>query len=99
MDDDASLNLWQFRNDLVYEEAMEFHDAFKGPDPAHILKEMADLLYVLYGTAVSYGWDLDEAFKRVHRSNMSKFPMTKNKDGKVVKGPNYIPPQLQDLVE
>ena len=43
------------------------------------------------------------AFARVHQSNMSKLdddgkPM-KRKDGKVLKGPNYKPPVLDDLVE
>src|SRR3972149_2730140 len=39
---------------------------------AHLLKELADLAYVIYGTAEAFGWDLDEALRRVHESNMSK---------------------------
>lgn len=43
-----------------------------------------------------------EAFKRVHASNMSKLgddgKPIKRADGKVVKGPNYKPPVLDDLV-
>lgn len=43
-----------------------------------------------------------EAFKRVHESNMSKLgddgkPIY-NEDGKVMKGPNYKAPNLEDLV-
>ena len=47
-------------------------------------------------------WDLDEALHRVHESNMSK--LDKNgkpiyrEDGKVLKGPNYAPPNLENLV-
>src|SRR2546429_6004229 len=32
----------------------------------------SDLLYVVYGTAVSYGIDMNPVFREVHRSNMSK---------------------------
>lgn len=44
---------------------------------------------------------LNEAFNRVHRSNMSKLTdgqLVKREDGKVLKGPNYQPPNLKDLV-
>ena len=66
------------------------------------LKELADLVYVCYQYAANQGWDLDEALHRVHKSNMSKLdkegkPIFRE-DGKVLKGPNYAPPNLEDLV-
>ena len=66
------------------------------------LKELADLVYVCYQYAANMGWDLDEAMHRVHESNMSKLdeegkPILRE-DGKVLKGPNYKPPNLEDLV-
>lgn len=69
---------------------------------ASLLKELADLLYVIYGTAETFGWDIDEAFKRVHQSNMSKLdeagrPIYRE-DGKVIKGKFYKEPDLKDLV-
>jgi len=68
-----------------------------------MLKEIADLVYVLYGYAATYGWDLDKAVRRVHLSNMSKLGLDgkpiKNAQGKVIKGPNYKKPKLTDLVE
>ena len=68
----------------------------------HCLKELADLVYVCYQYAANMGWDLDEAMFRVHQSNMSKLdeegkPIYRE-DGKVLKGPNYQPPNLADLV-
>lgn len=70
----------------------------------NLLKEGADLLYVLLGTFVSLGLgeQLIEAFKRVHESNMSKLgedgkPIYRE-DGKVMKGPNYKAPTLDDLI-
>ena len=69
---------------------------------ADCLKELADLVYVWYQYAENQGWDLDEALHRVHESNMSKLDEDGNpifrKDGKVLKGPNYAPPSLEDLV-
>ena len=66
------------------------------------LKELADLVYVCYQYAENMRCDLDEALYRVHESNMSKLgddskPIYRD-DGKVLKGPNYKPPDLSDLV-
>ena len=70
--------------------------------PAEALKELADLVYVCYQYAENMGWFLDEALDRVHASNMSKLgedglPIYRD-DGKVLKGPNYKPPTLTDLI-
>lgn len=79
----------------------EFDEVLDAKSKTEMLKELADLVYVAYGYAVTYGWDLDEAFLRVHSSNMSKLhngiPQYRD-DGKVLKGPNYQPPNLEDLV-
>ena len=88
---------------LIDEEWSEFHEAFYFEDDCDQLKELADLVYVCYQMAASQEWDLDEAMKRVHESNMSKLgedgkPIYRE-DGKVLKGPNYAPPNLKDLVK
>jgi len=85
---------------LIEEEFKEF--SLEDTDLVAALKELADLVYVCYGYAATFGWDLDEAVKRVHASNMSKLgddgnPI-KREDGKVLKGPNYKKPDLTDLV-
>ena len=87
---------------LIDEEWSEFHEAFHFKDEAEQLKELADLVYVAYQMAASQDWDLDEAMRRVHQSNMSKLgedgkPIYRA-DGKVLKGPNYKPPYLNDLI-
>ena len=93
---------------LIVEEFKEFLEAegllFRH-DPAFTtdtLKELADLVYVCYQYAENMGWDLDTAMDRVHQSNMSKLgedgkPILRE-DGKVLKGPNYQPPTLTDLI-
>ena len=87
---------------LIDEEWSEFHEAYHHEPRDHVLKELADLVYVCFQYAASQDWDLDEAMRRVHRSNMSKLgedgkPIYRG-DGKVLKGPNYKPPSLGDLV-
>ena len=62
------------------------------------LQEMCDVVYVIKGTALSFGMDFDKAFDLVHQANMSKFPVTKTKEGKVKKGKNYQPPVLEECV-
>jgi NTP pyrophosphatase (non-canonical NTP hydrolase) len=65
------------------------------------LKELTDLMVVVFQMAEAFGWDLDSAYNRVMDSNMSKLvdgkPL-KRDDGKVLKGPNYHPPVLIDFV-
>jgi len=67
------------------------------PPKEATLKELADLVYVCY----QYAESIDEALDRVHKSNMSKLdkdgkPIYRE-DGKVLKGPDYKPPDLSDL--
>ena len=93
---------------LIVEEFKEFLDAENQlimglvVNSAECLKELADLVYVCYQYAANLGWDLDEALDRVHQSNLSKLDDNGNpiyrEDGKVLKGPNYQPPNLNDLV-
>ena len=71
---------------------------------AHLMKELADLQYVLSGTIVTFkelSPDFDVVFNRVHESNMSKLDDDGNpirdKEGKVMKGPNYVKAELEDL--
>jgi phosphoribosyl-ATP pyrophosphohydrolase len=92
----------QMQKSLIDEEWSEFHEAFHLKDEHEQLKELCDLVYVCYQFAANEGWDLDEAMDRVHKSNMSKLddkgqPIYRP-DGKVLKGPNYKPPNLTDLL-
>jgi len=93
---------------IIVEEFKEFLEAegmlfmHSLPHQEHALKELADLVYVCYQYAENMGWLLDEALNRVHISNMSKLdedgkPIYRD-DGKVLKGPNYKPPDLSDLI-
>ena len=93
---------------LIIEEFKEFLEAeglmFRDNTELHAncLKELSDLVYVCYQYAANMGWDLDKAMHLVHESNMSKLdeygkPIFRE-DGKVLKGPHYKPPNLEELV-
>ena len=96
------------QKNLIVEEFKEFleADGFLFRHGKNVqeecLKELSDLVYVCYQYAENMGWFLDEALDRVHKSNMSKLgedgkPIYRE-DGKVLKGPNYEPPTLTDLI-
>jgi predicted HAD superfamily Cof-like phosphohydrolase len=84
---------------LIQEEFDELKEAMATGNLAAVAKEMADLLYVTYGTAVSYGIDMEAVFREVHRSNLSKVGGYKRADGKWVKPPTYSPADIEPIVE
>ncbi len=97
IEDDGELVL--LREHLLEEE---FDEVLSFMSKENLLKELADLLYVTYGYAATFGLNIDEAFNRVHESNLSKLgddgkPVVRE-DGKILKGPNYKAPDLGDLV-
>ena len=108
--------LLEFRYKLILEEVKELGEEiayamaesqFKAGIPlrvkARMLKELADVQYVISGLAVALGLPLSQAFIRVHKSNMSKLGVDGKpiyrEDGKVLKGPNYISPEMEELFE
>jgi predicted HAD superfamily Cof-like phosphohydrolase len=99
---DENVHELQFK--LIIEEynelRVEFENELDGSNTDQ-LKELADLVFVCYQYAAARGWDLDTAMRRVFESNMSKLVDGKplrRADGKVMKGPKYQPPILDDLV-
>ena len=93
----------QLRYDLIKEELNELEQAMKAKDLKEVADALTDILYVAYGAGYAYGIDLDKCFKEVQRANMSKLgkdgkPIY-NEKGKVMKGSNYIEPNLKQFVE
>ena len=98
-------NVYELQFSLIEEEFRELGEAFiqelYGVTKEEQLKELADLVFVCYQYAAARGWNLDVAMRRVFESNMSKLVDGKplrREDGKVLKGPNYQPPILEDLL-
>jgi len=91
-------DLAKLRIALLEEEVDEFVTAAKKGDLIGIADALADIAYVVYGTALTYGIDLDSVLQEVHRSNMSKLgadgkPLLRD-DGKVIKSEQYFPPDI-----
>jgi len=102
--------LWDMQVGLINEESCEFLEAAEemSADPENpdlreaVVKELSDLVFVCYQFAATYNIDLDKAMTLVFESNMSKLdeqgmPIYRE-DGKVLKGPNYQPPDLADCL-
>ena len=93
----------QLRFDLIKEELDELKEAIETKNLKEIADALTDILYVAYGAGYAYGINLDKCFKEVQRANMSKLgkdgePIF-NEKGKVMKGPNYLEPNLKQFVE
>jgi predicted HAD superfamily Cof-like phosphohydrolase len=98
----AEFNTAELRFELITEEVEELATAIDNDDIVEIADALTDILYVVYGAGHAYGIDLDECFCEVHRSNMSKLgedgkPIYRE-DGKVMKGPQYSPPDLEGVI-
>ena len=90
------------RYELIREELEELKEALDNKDIKEVADALADILYVTYGAGHAFGIDLDKCFEEVQNSNMSKLgsdgkPIY-NKNGKVMKGPNYFKPDLRKFV-
>jgi len=87
---------------LIEEELQELKDAIKNKDIVEVADALTDILVVTYGGAAAWGLEIDKCFSEVHRSNMSKLSTDGkpiyNDYGKVMKGPNYSPPDLKKFI-
>jgi len=90
------------RKKLIDEEFQELKDAINDKNMVEIADALTDILVVTYGAGAAFGINLDKCFEEVHRSNMSKLSAKGepiyNEYGKVMKGPNYSPPNLKKFV-
>ena len=92
----------KLRFDLIQEELTELDEAIKNKDLKEVADALTDILYVTYGAGHAFGLDLDKCFKEVQNSNMSKLgkdgkPIY-NEQGKVMKGPGYFKPNLDQFI-
>lgn len=94
------------RGDFIQEELDEYRHALATGGLVEIADALGDLLYVILGTGVHHGIDLQPIFDEIHRSNMTKTP-EETKTIKVVngqeakrctKGSTYEAPQLAELL-
>jgi predicted HAD superfamily Cof-like phosphohydrolase len=77
----------------------ELIPALQSGDLVQTADGLGDGLYVLYGTAISYGIDMEPIFDEIHRSNMTKDLIKKNGFGKVQKGEDFSPADIKSVLE
>ena len=93
----------KLRIDLIEEELEELKDAINKKDLKETIDALTDILYVTYGAGHAFGVNLDKCFEEVQNSNMSKLgedgkPIY-NENGKVMKGPNFFKPNLNQFLK
>ena len=93
------------RFDLMKEENEEYLEAANNNDMVEVADALGDMLYILCGTIIEHGMQhkIEAVFEEIQRSNMSKLgedgqPIYRE-DGKVLKGPNYFKPHIQQILE
>jgi predicted HAD superfamily Cof-like phosphohydrolase len=95
----------KLRFNLMDEENKEYLEAAENDDLVEVADALGDMLYILCGTILEHGmqYKIEEVFNEIQRSNMSKLgangkPIYRE-DGKVLKGPNYFPPNIKEILE
>jgi predicted HAD superfamily Cof-like phosphohydrolase len=93
----------ELRLDLISEEYRETINALGEANIVAIADGIADLIYVLVGTALEYGIPLDRVWNEVQRTNMTKIDINtgkvrKREDGKVLKPDGWKAPDIHKAV-
>jgi predicted HAD superfamily Cof-like phosphohydrolase len=93
------------RHRLMEEENLEYLEAAMNGDLIGVADALGDMLYILCGTILSHGMQdkIEAVFEKIQKSNMSKLgadgkPIYRE-DGKVIKGPNYFPPDIESVFD
>ncbi|MEW2410487.1 MazG nucleotide pyrophosphohydrolase domain-containing protein [Streptomyces griseoviridis] len=90
------------RGALLREEAAEVAEVAVDGPLDKLAHELADVVYVAYGTALVHGIDLDAVIAEIHRSNMTKLgpdgQVVRREDGKVLKGAHYRAPDVSAVL-
>ncbi|TWV39868.1 hypothetical protein FRZ03_23230 [Streptomyces misionensis] len=99
---EVSPELAAHRRDMLAEEAAEVEEVSVEGPLDKLAHELADVVYVAYGTALVHGIDLDEVIAEIHRANMSKLgpdgQVARRADGKVLKGEFYRAPDVSSVL-
>ncbi len=94
--------LWKKLVQEEYAEVMAEFDRLDMTDPtetAALMHELADLLYVVYGSFAIFGVDGDAVFAEVHNANMRKLGGERRADGKLLKPPDWKPANVKSVIE
>jgi predicted HAD superfamily Cof-like phosphohydrolase len=99
---EVSAELAAHRGELLAEEAAEVAEVSVAGPLDRLAHELADVVYVAYGTALVHGIDLDAVIAEIHRANMTKLgpdgSVDRRTDGKVLKGEHYEAPDVSAVL-
>lgn len=87
------------RVNLIDEEREETVMAMANRNVTETADGIVDAIYVLIGTAIQSGIELDEIFAEVHRTNMAKVGGKVRADGKILKPEGWEPPKIAEIIE
>ena len=93
---------------LIQNKSDELVASMLKGDLVGVADGLVDVLYVVIGTAVAYGIDIQEVFDEVHRSNLSKttwneeeqrWHIEKDEFGKAIKPDTYSPADIKPIID
>lgn len=93
----------EYSNPASEDPICKLIDSKHPPDIVQVADALGDIRYVTDGASLEWGIPLEKILREVHRSNMSKLgedgkPVYRD-DGKVMKGPNFTPPEIEAILE
>lgn len=88
---------FELRHKLMDDEVQEYLAGAQKGDLENVAKELADVLYGVYGTILEHGLQdiMEEVFAEVHRSHMTK----EYHQYKMVKGKNFSKADLRKFFD
>jgi predicted HAD superfamily Cof-like phosphohydrolase len=95
----------QVPTDELYAQLIieEYKEWLTSEDVVEEMKELTDLVYVIYGYALAKGFNLEEAVRRVHKNNLGRCiqpdgSVQRRPDGKILKNKDYPKVSLEGLI-
>lgn len=88
----------KLRYELIKEETNETLKALDGGDLIELADGIVDSIYVLLGTAVSFGINVNQVWTEVHKTNMAKVGGNVREDGKILKPEGWKPPRIREIL-
>lgn len=100
IDDAERRDLWA---KLIGEETEELLAALSASDLINVADGIGDVIYVCVGAALAFGLPIEDIFREIHRSNMSKMgsegKVERRADGKILRGESYTPPDISRILQ
>lgn len=93
------IRVQDLRWDLIDEEVnREYKEAYNAGNLVELADAIADSIYVLLGAAIAYGIDLRPVWAEVQRTNMAKVGGPVTPEGKRLKPPGWVKPDITRLL-